>query len=171
MNVIEVKGLAKAFKIKQKEKGLKGKARIIDDDTTKVSTNGGDDKYLDSDTFGQGGVHRQFSGDELNNGKAKQITDDTSKEGAHRVEDSLEDEIIDLTEDDTTKDGARRISDLDSTLKAIMEARKSGDLNLYYTNVLKFAQGKTLNKGWGAKVSGLMSSYLVGDDISEGKAK
>jgi hypothetical protein len=36
---------------------------------------------------------------------------------------------------------------------------------------LKFAQGKTLNKGWGAKVSGLMSSYLVGDDISEGKAK
>ena len=153
------------------DKLVKGKARIIDDDTTKASTNGGDDKYLDSDTFGQGGVHRQFSGDELNNGKAKQITDDTSKEGAHRVEDSLEDEIIDLTEDDITKDGARRISDLDSTLKAIMEARKSGDLNLYYTNVLKFAQGKTLNKGWGAKVSGLMSSYLVGDDISEGKAK
>ena len=153
------------------DKLVKGKARIIDDDTTKVSTNGGDDKYLDSDTFGQEGVHRQFSGDELNNGKAKQITDDTSKEGAHRVEDSLEDEIIDLTEDDTTKDGARRISDLDSTLKAIMEARESGDLNLYYTNVLKFAQGKTLNKGWGAKVSGLMSSYLVGDDISEGKAK
>ena len=111
-----------------------------------INTNGGDDKYLDSDSIGQGS-HKQFDGDKLNQGKAKVLADDTSK------------------------DGARRISDLDSTLKAIMEARKSGDLNLYYTNVLKFAQGKTLNKGWGAKVSGLMSSYLVGDDISEGKAK
>ena len=169
------------------EKLYTGKSKVLDNDESHL-TSSLDDKNNITDDF-SGTDHKSWSGI-LHTDKAKLLADDTAKDrvggeedralgtsevvgdDSHRWDGSnIHSSSVDLTADDTTKDGARRISDLDSTLKAIMEARKSGDLNLYYTNVLKFAQGKTLNKGWGAKVSGLMSSYLVGDDISEGKAK
>ena len=168
-------------------------AKILDDDTTKSNIGFGKDGVFLTEDDLERGTHKQFDpdSDKLNKGKAKLISDDTTKANVKPGKDEAlgtDDDIkgdahnrwdgetlhkssVDLSADDTTKEGAHRVTDLDSTLKAIMEARKSGDLNLYYTNVLKFAQGKTLNKGWGAKVSGLMSSYLVGDDISEGKAK
>lgn len=46
-------------------------------------------------------------------------------------------------------------------LENILKSRK--DLNLYYTNILHFADSKTLDSGWASKVKSLMSAYLSGD--------
>ena len=43
----------------------------------------------------------------------------------------------------------------------ILKSRK--DLNLYYTNILHFADSKELDKGWASKVKSLMSAYLSSD--------
>ena len=51
----------------------------------------------------------------------------------------------------------------------ILESRN--DLQLYYTNILKFAQNKNLKSGWGSKVAALMSAYLSADDPSEDRLK
>ena len=51
----------------------------------------------------------------------------------------------------------------------ILESRN--DLQLYYTNILKFAQNKNLKSGWGSKVAALMSAYLSADNPSEDRLK
>lgn len=42
-------------------------------------------------------------------------------------------------------------------------ARDRGDEDSYYKYLLHFADSKMLDKGWGQKIKGLMSSYLSGD--------
>ena len=60
---------------------------------------------------------------------------------------------------------------LATALKDVMDARESGDLNLYYTNILKFAQNKNLSSGWTSKIMSLISSYLSSNDISPDKVE
>ena len=61
---------------------------------------------------------------------------------------------------------------LATALKDVMDARESGDLNLYYTTLLKhFSEHKELNAGWASKVSSLISAYLSGKDITKEQAE
>ena len=48
----------------------------------------------------------------------------------------------------------------------INKIRDYKDLNNYYQNLLHFLQDKSINKGWAAKISSLMSTYLSGNKIS-----
>lgn len=48
----------------------------------------------------------------------------------------------------------------------VNKIRDYKDLNNYYQNLLHFLQDKSINKGWAAKISSLMSTYLSGNKIS-----
>lgn len=48
----------------------------------------------------------------------------------------------------------------------VNKIRNYKDLNNYYQNLLHFLQDKSINKGWAAKISSLMSTYLSGNKIS-----
>ena len=80
----------------------------------------------------------------------------------HEETESLEDQVENVLNSTNSK------SEIDE-LKNILNSRD--DLNLYYTNILKFAQNKNLNKGWASKVTGLMSAYLSGGEVSQGRAQ
>lgn len=49
----------------------------------------------------------------------------------------------------------------------INKIRDYKDLNKYYQNLLHYLQNKTTNKGWAAKISSLMSTYLGGSELSQ----
>lgn len=54
-----------------------------------------------------------------------------------------------------------------STDTLINKIRDYKDLNKYYQNLLHYLQNKTTNKGWAAKISSLMSTYLGGSELSQ----
>ena len=83
-------------------------------------------------------------------------------ENEHEETESLEDQVENVLNSTNSE------SEIDE-LKNILNSRD--DLNLYYTNILKFAQNKNLNKGWANKVTGLMSAYLSGGEVSQGRAQ
>ena len=83
-------------------------------------------------------------------------------ENEHEETESLEDQVENVLNSTNSE------SEIDE-LKNILNSRD--DLNLYYTNILKFAQNKNLNKGWASKVTGLMSAYLSGGEVSQGRAQ
>ena len=76
---------------------------------------------------------------------------------------------VESDKNDTSFDPSK--DKLATALKDVMDARESGDLNLYYTNILKFAQNKNLSSGWTSKIMSLISSYLSSNDISPDKVE
>ena len=137
----------------------KGLVKVLDDDESKVGTyrsgNGKDGIVQTEDDEYRTETHKRFDPDSDG--------DKIKKPGN-----------VDLLDDsnDSKPINPDEINDSDSfetEVKDIINSRD--DLNLYYTNILKFAQNKNLDKGWGKKVSGLMSAYLSGKEISQERAQ
>ena len=137
----------------------KGLVKVLDDDESKVGTyrsgNGKDGIVQTEDDEYRTDTHKRFDPDSDG--------DKIKKPGN-----------VDLLDDDNDSKPINldEINDSDSfetEVKDIINSRD--DLNLYYTNILKFAQNKNLDKGWAKKVSGLMSTYLSGKEISQERAQ
>ena len=137
----------------------KGLVKVLDDDESKVGTyrsgNGKDGIVQTEDDEYRTETHKRFDPD--SDGDKIKMPGNVDL-----LDDSNDSKPI-------NPDEINNSDSFEAEVKEIINSRD--DLNLYYTNILKFAQNKNLDKGWGKKVSGLMSAYLSGKEISQERAQ
>ena len=163
--------------------------KILADDTTKTDELGNAHVMWSSeDGLYEDNIQRDEDANEegwdekLDTTKTKAEKDKNKTGWGGELEDYLDDSItskpvslgtvkknVESDKHDTSFDPSK--DKLVEALKDVMDARESGDLNLYYTNILKFAQNKNLSSGWTSKIMSLISSYLSGNDINPDKVE
>lgn len=104
---------------------------------------------------------------ELSNKKSELTVKDNELELSSKVS-KIEDNTKLTLSNNVSKPSVKDEFDLDTFVNKIRDYK---DLNKYYQNLLHYLQNKTTNKGWAAKISSLMSTYLSGNNISPEKIK
>lgn len=100
---------------------------------------------------------------ELSNKKSELNVDTSDLELSKTVSKvEVEDKKVELS-NTISKIGSESVS-IDTLINKIRDYK---DLNKYYQNLLHYLQNKTTNKGWAAKISSLMSTYLGGSELSQ----
>lgn len=146
----------------------------ITDDQTKLDQSGEQHKRFDPNTED---LYDTVVGREGTDPKVSLSEDKEKLGGEHKPLNNLEDEQVKLEDRRENPELSEELverpeSTSDDEIKHLEETLSSReDLHLYYTNILKFAQNKKLDRGWASKVTALMSAYLSGDDISPARAK
>ena len=101
---------------------------------------------------------------ELSNKKSElTVIDDDELELSRKVS-TIEDNTKLTLSNNVSKPSVKDEFDLDTFVNKIRDYK---DLNKYYQNLLHYLQNKTTNKGWAAKISSLMSTYLGGSELSQ----
>ena len=165
--------------------------KILADDTTKTDELGNahvmwssEDGLYEDNIQRDEDANENGWGEELDATEIKAEEDKNQTGWDEKLEDYIDDSIdtpkpvslgtvkknVESDKHDTSFDPSK--DKLATALKDVMDARESGDLNLYYTTLLKhFSEHKELNAGWASKVSSLISAYLSGKDITKEQAE
>ena len=150
----------------------KGPEGVNQDDKlskNKTSVSKDDNKY-NLDPLGNDNIKTFLSqiksvlGSKLENSKNKDTW--TEDDGLYDAVSSIDVNNLDDEDKVNLYNIAKVMDNEGQTKEALIQAllaRDRGDEDSYYKYLLHFADSKLLDKGWGQKIKGLMSSYLSGD--------